>query len=78
MKLAAYLKTSGETHASFGGKVGVSAFAVGKYARGTRVPRPLVMQRIQVVTGGAVTANDFFSAPTPANDTAPLTSEDAA
>ncbi|MFG1226058.1 helix-turn-helix domain-containing protein [Xanthobacter wiegelii] len=80
MKLADYLKQKAETYASFGAKVGVSAFAIGKYARGERTPRPAVLRRIHTETGGIVTANDFgdFAPPTPANDTGPSASEDAA
>lgn len=78
MKLSAYLDEHKETYASFGPKVGLSAFGVGKLARGERRPRPATMQRIIDATGGAVTPNDFFDQATPANDTAPTPSEDAA
>lgn len=78
MKLAAYLDEYKETYGSFGQKVGLSAFGVGKLARGERLPRPSTMRRIIEATQGAVTPNDFFDQATPANDTAPTSPEVAA
>lgn len=40
--------------------LGVRLFAVSRYERGERTPRPAVLARIRDVTGGAVTANDFL------------------
>lgn len=61
MKLAAYLEINGLTQALFAESIGVSVFAVGKYVRGERVPRPRILARIRAQTGGEVTANDFLS-----------------
>lgn len=61
MKLATYLNNSGSTYAAFAEKVGASTFAVGKWARGERLPRPKVLARIVEETGGQVTPNDFFA-----------------
>jgi transcriptional regulator with XRE-family HTH domain len=60
MKLASYLSANGCTYADFAQKVGASTFAVGKWVRGERLPRPGVLSRIVAETGGQVTANDFF------------------
>lgn len=63
MKLATYLSTTKTTHEAFAEKLGVSSFAVGKWAREQRVPRRGLMSRISEATNGAVTANDFFTPP---------------
>lgn len=60
MDLASYLSQSKTTYEAFARKLGVSPFAVGKWARRQRMPRPAVMARISAATGGEVTANDFF------------------
>lgn len=60
MKLATYLQEAGITYAEFAKSVGASAFAVGKWARGDRIPRPPAMRLIAEKTGGKVTAGDFF------------------
>ncbi len=61
MKLATYLEMNGLTQAAFAEAIGVSVFAVGKYVRAERVPRPQILARIRAQTGGEVTANDFVS-----------------
>lgn len=65
MNLATYLSRSKTTYEAFAQQIGVSPFAVGKWARGERVPRPAVMIRINVATDGNVTANDFFQSSIP-------------
>ena len=60
MNLATYLSRSKTTYEAFAQKIGVSPFAVGKWARGERVPRQVVMGRISAATEGSVTPNDFF------------------
>lgn len=60
MKLQAYLDEQKLTHLAFGQLVGASEFGVRKWARGERTPRGAAMRKIQEVTGGAVSAADFF------------------
>lgn len=76
MKLQDYLKHSHQTLTVFSETVGVSEVSMGRYAAGKRVPRPAIMRRIVEASGGAVTANDFFSttlSPTePASDEGPV------
>lgn len=64
MQLGSYLRDEGITYAAFADRIGVAnASVVWKYAKG-RVPRSKkVMAAIIRETGGAVTVNDFFSAP---------------
>lgn len=75
MKLATYLAAHEITYAAFAETIGVSVFAVSKYARGKRVPRASIMARIKAASAGAVTADDFCE---PANDLAPNPVEGAA
>lgn len=63
MELATYLEKSRITYEAFAERIGVSVFAVGKYARRQRTPRPEIMARIKAATDGAVTADDFVPAP---------------
>ncbi|MFD2248904.1 helix-turn-helix domain-containing protein [Pseudochelatococcus lubricantis] len=63
MRLSTYLKSRGLTYEAFATAIGVSAFAVGKWARGARVPRPDHLRRIRTATDGAVTFDDFSPSP---------------
>jgi len=65
MKLATYLTNQKITYEAFGQTVGASAFGVGKWARGTRMPRPDMLSKIKAATGGAVTADDFLTSEEP-------------
>jgi DNA-binding transcriptional regulator YdaS (Cro superfamily) len=49
------------TVAAFAATIGASEAAVGKWARGERIPRRAMMVRIQEATGGQVTAADFYA-----------------
>ena len=60
MKLAQYLETKKITDGEFAEKIGVSLQAVHRYKNGQRFPRPEHLSKIQEVTGGRVTANDFI------------------
>ena len=60
MTLSDYLRDHDLTAARFAEKIGVSQQAVQRYARGTRMPRPPIMARIEEATGGAVQAQDFY------------------
>ena len=59
--LTCYLVRHGHTLASFGKLIPASAEAVRRWAEGERFPHPDMLERIEVVTGGAVTANDFMT-----------------
>lgn len=63
MKLSAWLSASALSDAEFGRRIGVTGFAVARYARGQRIPRPEVMAAIQRETAGQVTAADFYASP---------------
>jgi transcriptional regulator with XRE-family HTH domain len=59
MHLSDYLRAERLTDEQFGRRLGVSPFAVGKWRRGERFPRVDVLRRIEVETGGKVTASDL-------------------
>lgn len=61
MRLRDYLAAHHLTARSFGETIQVSEFAIGKYVRGERIPRPAIMARISDATDGRVRANDFFA-----------------
>lgn len=62
MQLIDYLKENDLSQAEFARLVGESLQNVNRYVRGKRKPSDEnVMQRIYNVTGGAVTANDFYN-----------------
>ena len=61
MKLVDHLSREGKTPAAFAGEIGTTVMAVYRYLSGKRIPTPEVMARIVAVTGGQVTANDFYS-----------------
>lgn len=61
MRLQTYLQKHGMTYEAFASSIGVSAYAVGKWARGSRVPRPEHLRRINQATDGLVSFADFLS-----------------
>jgi DNA-binding transcriptional regulator YdaS (Cro superfamily) len=61
MQLKDYLRLEEETAESFGYRVGVSIYAVRKWVRSERIPRPATIMRIKRATKGAVTAEDWMS-----------------
>lgn len=64
MKLSQYLDINEITLSAFADAVGVAnPSVVQKWAKQTRVPKPALMRRIFLVTGGAVQPNDFFDLP---------------
>lgn len=67
MKLSDFIDAQGLTASQFGVRIGVSRGAALRYATGARIPHPEIMARIYVVTGGAVTPNDFYDLPEPSN-----------
>ena len=60
MTLDEHLKQTGESDETFGSKVGVSKFAVSKWRRGERVPRPAMMKKIAVITVGKVGFSSWY------------------
>lgn len=60
--LRAWREAQKLTRAQLGEKLGVTSVAIGRYEAG-RVPDPGVLQRLIEITGGEVTANDFFDIP---------------
>jgi hypothetical protein len=63
MDLRSYLDASNTPIAAFAAKVGVTPQAIHRYIAGERLPKREVMLRINVVSDGAISANDFFPAP---------------
>ena len=60
MKLKAYLAKNEISERVFGERIGTSQASVNRYCNG-RVPEPETMRKIIEVTGGEVTANDFYA-----------------
>ena len=60
MKLHRYIQLTGSDDEAFAASVGMSVSGLRKLKSGERIPRPNTMRRIYEVTGGAVTANDFY------------------
>ena len=62
MKLGQFLKEADLTQEAFALKVGVKTAAVTRWSNGTRRSRdPILLNKIKELTGGKVTADDFFS-----------------
>ncbi len=59
MTLAQYLKDNGINQVDFGMKIGLSGASVSRLKRGLQWPDKDTVRRIEVATGGQVTANDF-------------------
>ena len=67
MKLKAWLKETGRTVDGFAKEIGEPPPTVRKWVYGQRIPNQDNMSRIVTATGGAVTPNDFFDLPEPAD-----------
>lgn len=63
MVLADYLKTEHLSAAEFARSLGVSRSIVLRWAKRERTPRGAQIKRITSLTGGRVTAADFFDEP---------------
>lgn len=63
MKLNAWLAASPLKDHEFAGKIGVSRVTLFRLKKGLRPPKRDVMTKINEVTEGAVTPNDFFDLP---------------
>lgn len=60
MQLKDYLKLERESPWDFAKRLGVTIHAVRKWCRRERVPRPHTIKKIQQITKGAVTPNDWM------------------
>jgi transcriptional regulator with XRE-family HTH domain len=61
MRLHAYLTRNDIRVDDFAAAIGVSSLStIYRYIRGERIPCSRTMERIRDLTGGAVTADDFF------------------
>jgi hypothetical protein len=60
MRLTTYLSERGETAISFAARIGVYPTTVYRLLNGVNFPLPATMLRIQTVTNGKVTPNDFY------------------
>jgi len=61
MKLDNFIKTNGMTYEEFAKSISVAPPTVSRYAKGKRKPKDGIMRRINKVTNGQVTANDFYT-----------------
>ena len=60
MRLNSYLKYAGKTHKDFADELGLSVSAIHKWLYGQRFPRKEHLKKIQELTNGEVTTNDFI------------------
>lgn len=60
MLLKDYLRLERERPEDFASRVGVTIHAVRKWCRRERMPRPATIKKIQQITKGAVTPNDWL------------------
>lgn len=63
MKLADYISEKQTTASRLAGEVGVPVSTITRLLRGERRPGIELVARITAATGGAVSAEDFFSIP---------------
>lgn len=59
-RLQKYLDKKKISGAQFAGLIGCSRMSVCRYLSGKSIPNNEIMQKIFSVTGGFVTANDFY------------------
>ena len=60
MKLSEWMEREKVSVEDLARRLGRTPMQVWRYRAGKSMPRPAVMRRIIEITGGAVTANDFF------------------
>lgn len=63
MQITDWLTKNDISDSAFAARIGVSRQALWRYKSGERIPRPIILQRIQGETGGQVNPADFFSTP---------------
>lgn len=59
MKLIEWRKQAGLSRVELAKRLGVDDETIRRYEMGERFPRQAIRQEIRIVTGGAVTADDF-------------------
>lgn len=64
MKLQTYLDRNKISQSAMAKALGISAVAVHRYVRGTRLPEHAVLAKLLTLTDGQVTPNDFYEIPT--------------
>ena len=60
MKLKNYLALHAVKQKDFALKIGEKPACINNYCLGLRIPRPEIMKKIFIETGGLVTPNDFY------------------
>lgn len=60
MTLQAWFTLVGKTQADFAKEIGVYQSSVSRWAKGERMPKPYILRKIAMATGGRVTADDFM------------------
>lgn len=60
MKLSEFLQENGMTQTAFSEQIGCKPAVISRYVNGERIPEPEIMKNIHEITGGLVTANDFY------------------
>lgn len=61
MKLNEYLKRNKYSQNKLAKELEVTQAAVSRWCKGKVIPRPAVMKKILLLTGGAVTPADFYN-----------------
>lgn len=62
MTLNEYMAQNSTSMRDVAAAIGVTYEAIRRYANGERIPKPDILNKITKLTGGAVTANDFYAA----------------
>lgn len=60
MRLVKWMAKAGLRPDTLAPKIGVTPTAVYRYLDGSRIPDPPIMAKIREVSGGRVTADDFY------------------
>lgn len=63
MNISDYLSQTSKKSTEFAKELGVTHSAVSKWCKGKTTPSKATMQLIKHITGGLVTADDFYSSP---------------
>ncbi len=77
MKLDVYIRDHGITQEAFARSINRSKIAVSRYCRRERIPESDTMRAIAWITGGLVTANDFYDLLSSSDDKVNTTIEGA-
>jgi transcriptional regulator with XRE-family HTH domain len=60
MKLSEYAKKHGVTLSTLAKELGTSVATISRHCSGKNIPKQELMRRIHELTGGEVTASDFY------------------